>query len=243
MNKNIVGIALLLAGASSHATLSSETFLLGTSVTGTSPAGSTPWITAVLSETSTAGTLHLTLAAPNLVSGEFMSGFYLNYSPGSGASSSLSALTFSVVESSGVTMNTAIPYLHAVADGAPILSGQAVGKFDIGLNFNVGIPVANRFQQGDSITIAIGNAQLADFNFYSQNDSGDTSHMVAANVVAIDPVRQVLSNGRIVADAFIPSGIVPVPETSTWFAGAGALGLLLVGAGARTRQSTALRVG
>ena len=242
MNKTILGMTLLLAAASSHATLSSETFLLGTSVTGTSPAGSPPWITAVLSETSTPGTLNLTLDAPGLLPGEFMSGFYMNYSPVSAGSSSLSGLTFNVVSSSGVTMNAVIPYLHAVNNGAPILSSQTVGKFDIGLNFHVGIPVANRFQQGDSITIAIGNAQLGDFNFFSHNNSGDTTHMVGADVVAIDPVRQVLSNGRIVADGYIPSGIVPVPEASTWLAGVGALGCVLVGTGARSRKLAASQV-
>jgi hypothetical protein len=244
LTKSITGMALILAAASAHATIASETFNLGVLSAGSIPGGTPPWVTAVLSETVTPGTLNLTLTAPGLLASEYMSGFYMNYSPAAG-SSSLAGLTFSVVGGSGVTMNGAAPFLHGSENLVPLLGYTPYfGKFDIGINFNLGAGgLANRFQNGDTITIAIGNAQLGDFNYFSQNSGGDTVHMVGAAIRGINVSPDDVSGGRITANGYIPSGIIPVPEASTWFAGAGALGLLIVGAGARSRKSAALRVG
>ena len=224
---------MLLAAASSHATLSTETFLLGTTANGTSPAGTPPWITAVLSETSTPGTLNLKLSAPNLSSGEFMSSFFLNYSPGTG-SSSLAGLTFTPVDVSAVG---SVTYLHSANNSVPTANTQTFGKYDIQLKFPTAA-TGNRFTDNESITIAIGNAQLADFNYFSQTKQGVTlTHMVGADIQGIRDDK----SGQIVADGYT-SGIVPVPEASTWLAGAGALGLVLVGTGARSRKLAASQI-
>lgn len=146
---------------------------------GTPPAGATPWLQAVFTDTA-ANTVQLTLSAGNLTGSEFVSCWYFNLDPALTPTS----LNFSETGSSGAFTG---PTIQTGANG---YKAGPDGKYDVLLGFSTAGGASSRFSGGDSITFTItGITGLTaqDFNFLSSPAGGSGPYSSAAHIQGIAP--------------------------------------------------------
>jgi hypothetical protein len=201
-------------------------FELGTTFNGTTPSGSSPWLTADFHTVGSGGqvTLTLTLSPGFQNTGQFISDFAFNIN-----SSFLPA---------GVTVGspTGTSVAHTTDNGQKTPPGFGAWQ---GWDFVVSFPTAanqNRFNNGSVvITLTAPGLTAQDFNYLnSSTANGQPSLFVGALVQGIPGLRGTTTSGAI--------GTV-VPEASTVVAGAGAFGLLLLGMAVNSRRSGVIRIG
>ena len=200
---SLIGMSLVATAATSSADMIE--LGLGTVYTGTAPTSSTtPWLTATLVD-SGLNTVNLTLQAPNLTGTEAVKNWLFNLNP----SLDPSALSISVLNASGVTLNS-VNTVNEHAGGGLL--------FDFGFDFQTANNDPGRFTQGDQMVFQISSAgplSVADFNYQSSKDSFGP-FTTAAHIISI-PTGE--------GSGWIGDG-VPVPEPATVIAGCLLLGIL-----------------
>lgn len=143
---------------------------------GTDPAGATPWITAVLDDGGTPGSVTLTLTNTNLIGGEFIDAWYLNLDD----SLDVTSLSFSAPTKTGTFSDPTI------SKSANAFKADGDGKYDILIDFAQSGP--NRFGVGESVKFTITGIPtltVADFNFLSFPAGGHGPFHAAAHVQGI----------------------------------------------------------
>lgn len=165
---------------------------------GTSPVGNPPWVTAQFYNTSTPGTVELTLYTSNLTDNEFATEWDLNLDP----TLDPTKLVFNLVgASTGLTIPTIGTKVdHFQADGD--------GKYDISFGFETSNASAGRFLPDKWITYSITTDEpnktiaASSFDFLSKSAGGSGPFYMATHI-------QGISTGT-------GSGwVAPVPEPST----------------------------
>lgn len=168
---------------------------------GQDPAGTPPWLRAVIDDGGSAGSVKITLIALNLVDEEFITGWYFNVEP--------SFLSLTIANTGGVA-GTASAYSQNAykADGD--------GKYDLLFSYPSGPPAA-RFVAGATSewTITAAGLTASHFNLLSHPDGGHGPFRTAAHVQGIEGG----GSGWITE-----SGEIPEPTTLALVA-AGVLGM------------------
>ncbi|MHB8535826.1 MAG: VPLPA-CTERM sorting domain-containing protein [Sulfuricaulis sp.] len=185
------------------------TFNYDTLISGSTPAGTSPWITATFDDGGTSGTVTLTMSASGLVPSENISGMYFNLNP----ALNLSSLSFSYLGTTG-------PAATSVQVGTDSYKADGDGKYDILFNF----PTGSGFDAGETVKYqitGISSLTAQSFNFLSAcgnpSCSGPGSFYAAAHVQNINGYN----SGWIASNA----GVVPIPA-AVWLFGSGLLGLV-----------------
>src|SRR5580698_10361717 len=163
---------LLVPGSSSAATYA---FDFDAVFDGTTPAGTSPWVTAVFSDAGP-GTVDLTISAPGLTTGEYVGDLFFNFNP------VLNPMKLKFTE----TAETGSFKDPTVSKGMNTLSPDNEGEFDLGLSFSAAS--SKQFVSGDSIEYTItGVAGLdaADFNFLDYCTTGSGLYYAAADIGGI----------------------------------------------------------
>ena len=178
--KSLLGIvAVSLTGVLS-ASASSLSYNFGAVSDGSAPAGSPPWIQAVLSDTGLpANTINLTLTAGNLTGSDFVSCWYFNLNP----SLDPTHLSFTVSDSTGSFTGP------SVQTGVNGFKAGPDGKFDVLVGFASGGDDSTRFTSGDSVSFnitGISGLTVEDFGWLSTSASGGGAFVSAAHVVSGD---------------------------------------------------------
>jgi hypothetical protein len=174
----LIGSALLSPSTSSAA--SGITYQFDNEFSsGTPPAGPAPWITASI-QTTTPGTVLLTIANNGLIGSEFVSGFYLNLN----TNFSPLNLSISYVSSAGSFL---IPSVGSgtIERGTDSFKADGDGKYDVLFDFSVS---GSTFGAGESVTYQIsGIAGLTadDFVYLSAPNGGHGPFYAAAHVQGI----------------------------------------------------------
>ena len=147
---------------------------------GTPPAGPAPWITASI-QTTTPGTVLLTIENNGLVGSEFVSGFYLNLN------TNFSPLNLSISYVSSLGSFT-IPSLASgtIERGIDSFKADGDGKYDMLFDFSTGS--GTTFGAGESITYQISGIpglEANDFVYLSAPNGGHGPFFAAAHVQGI----------------------------------------------------------
>ena len=147
---------------------------------GTPPAGSAPWLTATI-QTTSPGTVLLTIANNGLVGSEFVSGFYLNLNTNFNPLN----LSISYLSSAG---SFTIPSVGAgtIERGIDSFKADGDGKYDLLFDFST--VSGSTFGAGDSITYqisGISGLDANDFVYLSAPNGGPGPFFAAAHVQGI----------------------------------------------------------
>jgi len=175
----LAGIALLSPAKSSAA--SGITYQFDNEFSsGTPPAGPAPWITASI-QTTTPGTVLLTIANNGLLGSEFVSGFYLNLN----TNFSPLNLSISYVSSSGSFL---IPSVGSgtIERGTDSFKADGDGKYDVLFDFST--VNGSTFGAGESVTYQISGISgltADDFVYLSAPNGGHGPFYAAAHVQGI----------------------------------------------------------
>ena len=199
----LVLVIIFTASMAGWADADIVTIGLNTTYSGTSPAGSTPWITATFIDVSP-NTVQLTMTANNLTGSEFVSGWYFNLTP----SLDPINLTFTGV-------NTGAVGTTLITNSTDCCKPDGDGQFDIRFDF----PTAGdsgRFNTGESVVYNIYSTGLSasSFNAYNTPKVGNPFFTSAAHI------QDGTSSGWIAATT---ATVVPEPISSTLFVIGGAL--------------------
>jgi hypothetical protein len=176
---------------------------LNTIISGTSPGGTLPWISATFIDVGT-NNVQLTMTASNLTGTQFISGLYFNLDPGLDAS--LLAFTPGTNPVGSTTITQAADCCKADGDGF----------YDFRFDFpTANNPTEGRFQPSESVVYNIaytgsGSINVNSFNYLSAPGGGTGNYIVAAHVQGINGVD---STSGWVATATV----VPEPVSSTLF--------------------------
>ena len=152
---------------------------------GTAPvSGIKPWITAVFRDTSTPGSVTLTLSAPHLTANEFVSGWYFNLNP---------ILDPTHLQFNSATVSAGSLSLPSIHESVDTYKADGDGKYDILLSFSTSGGLSGNFTTGDTLTYTLtGNfgghvLSAADFLFLSAPAGGHGPFDAAAHVQGIGP--------------------------------------------------------
>lgn len=187
----LLGIGVVLTGVMS-ASASTLTYNFGAVSDGTAPAGSPPWLQAVLTDTA-ANTVNLTLTAGNLTGDDFVTCWYLNLNPALDPT----GLSFTVSDTTG---SFTAPTVQTGANG---FKAGPDGKFDVLLGFASSGDNSTRFTSGDSISFnitGISGLSVEDFAWLSTCAGGSGSFVSAADVISgqdsgwINPISTLRQN-------------------------------------------------
>lgn len=186
---------------------STVTFDYDRVISGTAPAGSTPWVTAVFDDGGTSGTVTLTMVAPGLSGSENITGMYFNLDPALNPNN----LSFSYLGSTG-------PAATSVQTGVNAFKADGDGKYDILFNF----PTSSGFTAGDTVQYRItGISTLTSGSFNFLSACGNLNCSGPGNFYAAAHVQNIGANSGWIASNV---GIVPIPG-ALWLFGSGLLGL------------------
>jgi hypothetical protein len=203
-------------------------FQLGTAFNGAAPSGSGPWLTADFKTVGSGGAVTLTLTANLQDPKEFISNFAFNIRPVSSGGYLPSAVTVSSPAGTSVA--------HTTDNGQKNVPGFGGWKqWDFVVSFPTS--AANRFANGTAVITLTAPGLTADyFSYLNEKNPTDQSPLyVGAHIQGIAiPGSQGTTSGAIGS---------PVPEASTMVAGAGALVLLVLGAGLNSRRLGVIRIG
>jgi hypothetical protein len=175
----LIGVALLSPTKSSAA--SGITYQFDNEFSsGTPPTGPAPWITATI-QTSTPGTVLLTVANNGLVGSEFLSGFYLNLNPNFNPLN----LSISYISSAGSFL---IPSIASgtIERGIDNFKADGDGKYDVLFDFSTSN--GSTFGAGESVTYQISGISgltADDFAYFSAPNGGNGPFYAAAHVQGI----------------------------------------------------------
>jgi hypothetical protein len=144
---------------------------------GQAPAGAAPWTQASFADTSTAGTVLLTVKNVQFTGTENISGLYFNLNPGTGFNPN------NLVFSSYTSMGTFTA--PTIGTGENAFKADGDGDYDFLFNFATG--TVNTFAANDSFTLKITetgvpNLKATDFEFLSNPDGGHGPFYAAAHV-------------------------------------------------------------
>jgi hypothetical protein len=195
----VVSTLLLFAPMPSQAAV--YLYNLGTTYSGTSPAGPSPWASATIQDTGV-NKVGITLSTGGLVKNEFVGGWYLNLDP-----LNASSLTFSSVPNATISAGS--------------FSAGGGGRFDI--FFNPSQSQGSRFGANQAITFSVSSTttlNAAMFNTLSTPSGGNGTWITAAHIQSIGSKGE--GSGWIGA-----ATNVAVPEPSTYVL----LGSLVLGLG------------
>lgn len=170
-------LVVALAATPLIASADTLSFELDTVYTGGTPSGPTPWLAATFDDTLDAfgdNGVRLTLTAPNLASGEFVTQWVFNLN---------TALTASGLTFTQVTNNTTglvVPGdITTSLNGESSLGADGLKNFDITFNFpDENQPVGTRFEQGDVFSVdmsRVGLLSSGDFNYQNTRVSGKSA--------------------------------------------------------------------
>jgi hypothetical protein len=184
-------------------------FELNHAFSGTSPAGTAPWMTGTVDDSfGGPNTVRLTLHAGHLIGSEFVSGFYLNFNP----LLDVSAFSFALIA------NPTDLTVGDISTGNNFFQADGDGRYDIFFDFpTMGGP--GRFTQGETVIVDLTHTSpidAASFNFDSLPSGGAGPFFAAAHVQSILGG----SSGWISATTAVPE-----PQTILLVLG-GAAGLL-----------------
>lgn len=188
----LVGFIPARAGAGSY-------FFAFTNVyDGTTPKGSSTWVSAFFADVAP-GTVQLRISAGGLVDGEFLSAVFFNLDP----SLNPTKLTFHYVTGSG---GIALP---AITDGANFVKADGLEKFDVDFSFSQ--KAATAFTGNDYVTYDITSSAYAltaaDFDFLSPAAGGFGQLLASAEISGIPGACGSTDNGWIG-----PCQLTPTPE-------------------------------
>lgn len=172
---------------------------------GSTPGGSPPWLHLTLEDQLTPNTVRATFTTPNLVAGEFVSGWYFNLNP---AYDPLS-LSFSLISNpTGLSLDD-------IKTGKNKFKADGDGKYDILLEF----PTAagpSQFTSAETLILDLYRAEglsVGDFLYKSVESGGAGTYYSAAHIQGI---------GEDSAWVGAPSAI-PEPETVSLLLGLASL--------------------
>jgi len=178
--KSLLGIVAVSLTGMLSASASTVSYNFGAVSDGSAPAGSPPWLQAVLSDTGLpANTINLTLTAGNLTGSDFVSCWYFNLN----SALDPKDLTFTVSDSSGSFTGP------SVMTGANGFKAGPDGKFDVLVGFASTGDNSTRFTSGDSISFditGISGLTIEDFGWLSTSASGGGAYVSAAHVISGD---------------------------------------------------------
>lgn len=182
----LLGAALCIPADVSRAAIDSGiVYNFDGTFSGTSPGGSTPWLTATFQNDGSAGVL-LTISGTDLAGGEQLNSIYFNVNPAydTGKPPSLPTMTFARQSSTpGLTAPT-------INQGEDAFKADGDGLYDIELSFSTSMGM---FQNGDSITYlisGISGLSASDFAFESTPAGGHGPFYAAAQIQGISPNNQ-----------------------------------------------------
>lgn len=170
----------VLALCASQASATVVTFEANGTFSGTSPAGSPPFVTLTLNDHGAPGLVTLTVDTPGLVSSEFVGKLFLNLNP--------------ALNPGGLALSNFAPLSGSLAAPSMSLSGNnnvaGGGIFDLEFDFNTSNAGggALRFNAGESFSIdigGIGSLVATDFNFISEGQAGNGNQLIAVHVQGI----------------------------------------------------------
>ena len=167
---------------------------------GTSPGGSTPWLTATFQNDGSAGVL-LTISGTDLAGSEQLNSIYFNVNPAydTGKPPTLPTMTFARQSS---TPGLTLPTIQQGEDG---FKADGDGLYDIELSFSTSMGM---FQNGDSITYlisGISGLSASDFAFESTPAGGHGPFYAAAQI------QNIGSSGQ---SGWLEPSQGPIPLTS-----------------------------
>jgi len=206
-------MVFLCAGVLSSLQANTATFQLGNcfSCPVSTPGGTTPWLTANLTDASSGG-VDLTMKADQLLAGEFVGsgGWFFNLNP----SLNPSSLTFTSTGGQAATaINTGVNAFKADGTG---------GYFDI--KFMFADSGANRLENSDPFSIYhISGASVNDFLYTNVNISSGRTPVTTPGIyysaAHVQGVNNGLTSTWIAADSITspaPPPAAGVPEPSTY---------------------------
>jgi hypothetical protein len=178
-----------------------------------------PWITAVFQDTSTPGSVMLTLSAPHLTGNEFVSGWYFNLNP---------ALDPTQLQFNSATVSSGSFTLPGIRESVDSYKADGDGKYDILLSFSTSGGLNGNFTSGDSLSYTLsGNfgshvLSAADFLFLSAPAGGHGPFDAAAHVQGIGQ-NSGASGWVDPSSPIMGQDVVPAPD--------GAATMMLLGVG------------
>jgi hypothetical protein len=177
---------------------------------GTSPAGSAPWISALFQDVG-AGTVKLTLSNSGLTGTEYVNSLFFNLNP------ALNPSQLSFTELSGTAGVTA----PTISTGEDAFKAGGDGNYDV--EFSFATANAGRFGVSDTLTYqitGIPSLTAMDFGYLSSPAGGNGPFLSSAHIASIG------ANGAG-SGWDNPSKITPVPEPAASFLVLAAAGLWL----------------
>jgi hypothetical protein len=200
----IIGLMLALSSAQAN----TFTFYLDTVITGDTPSGTAPWLTATFVDWLTDGSLavgqvQLTMSASGLTGGEDVTTWLFNLDP------TLTPSLLSFVRVSGTGPSAANTNVLTSVDGQN--TGACCGAYDIEFDFPPppGTQAA-RFNAGESLVYSMTYSGGGTFNATSFNVTDpDKGYFTAAHV---QDTTGPAGSTKITGDTFPPEEVVPEPS-------------------------------
>lgn len=218
MRKLVYGISITLASGllmlGSSSLFAALSLNLDTVVSGTTPAGSAPWLNATFTSLN-ANTIQLTMSAVNLQGSEFVSNWSFNVV----SSQNINNLTFTPVISPPPSSNTVTTGTQSVS-GSQTIQVDGGGKYSVQFSFPTSNGTNSRFVNGATAVVDITGANINPSIFdLSSIPGGNGSFFSIAHIQSIGPQG---------ADSAFVGSTGAVPEPSTYLILGSMLGFVIL---------------